>query len=139
MPCTAFVDPALGIGMVHAVGYVSGTDIANANESLYSDPAWRAGFDEMWDCSAIQEFDVSPSEMQAIAQMEVAGQERIGQGRVALVMTREVVQMVGALYRRLVSEAERPVEIVLTLDEAAAWLGLDAVPAWFDDAGRGDG
>ena len=123
MPCLTHVDPALRMGMVRAIGYVSGADLARANEALYSDPAWVPGFDEFWDCSGIVEFDVSPEEMRAIADMEVSGQDRIGPGRVALVMTREVVQMVGILYRAMVTEAARPVEIVLSLEAGAAWLG----------------
>ncbi len=130
MPCLTTVDPDLGVGMVRATGYVSGTDVLSANEALYAHPAWQPGFDEFWDCGRITEFDVSPEEMRAISSMEVAAQDRIGTGRVALVMTREVVQMVGYLYRRLVMEAGRPVEIVSTRAAGAAWLGLDGVPGW---------
>lgn len=137
MPCAALVDPALGLGMVRTAGYVSGSDIADANEALYSAPGWRPGFDEFWDCSGIREFDVSPGEMRLIARMEVDGQDRIGGGRVALVMTREVVQVVGLLYRRLVSDTGRSVEIVQTLEAGAAWLGLGEVPEWLRDGPGG--
>lgn len=130
MPCVTTVDSDLRVGMVRATGYVTGTDIARANEALYSDSAWQPGFDEFWDCGTIAEFDVSPEEMKQIAGMEVEGQGRIGAGRVALVMTREVVQMVGYLYRTLVKEAERPVEVVPSLEAGAAWLGLGEVPPW---------
>lgn len=135
MPCVTTVDPALRVGMVRAIGYVTGTDVLLANEALYSHPDWEAGFDEFWDCAYISEFDVSPDEMKSIAAMEVGDQDRIGAGRVALVMTREVVQMVGYLYRKLVAESERPVEIVRTLEAGASWLGLGAVPAWLTEAG----
>lgn len=117
--------------MVCATGYVTGADLLDANEALYSDPAWRPGFDEFWDCSGITDFVVALDELKAVAAMEVEGKDRVGQGRVALLMTREVVQMVGYLYRRLVEESERPVEVVRSLEAGAAWLGLDAVPDWF--------
>lgn len=134
MPCLTTVDPDLRTGLVRGTGYVTGIDLLRANEALYSDPAWQPGFDEFWDCSGIAEFDVSPDEMKAIAAMEMGSQDRIGTGRVALVMTREVVQMVGHLYRRLVSEAGRPVEVVRTREAGAEWLGLEAVPDWFSRA-----
>ena len=130
MPCVTTVSSDLRVGMVRASGYVTGKDLLHANEALYSDPAWRPGFDEFWDCTDIAEFDVDPGEMKAIVAMEMDNQDRIGTGRVALVMTREVVQMVGYLYRRLVAEAERPVAIVRTLEAGADWLELDAVPDW---------
>ena len=139
MPCQSHVDPALRLGMVRATGVVTGADIARANESLYADPHWGEGFDEFWDCAQIQEFVVRPEEMAAIAEMEIDEAERIGPGRVALVMTREVVQMIGYLYRRLVEEAGRPVEVVQSLEEGARWLGLAEVPAWLAapvEAGR---
>ncbi len=130
MPCLSRVDPVLRLGMVRATGVVTGTDIASANEALYADPHWREGFDEFWDCGQIQEFIVGPEEMAAIAEMEIDESERIGPGRVALVMTREVVQLIGYLYRRLVEEAGRPVEVVGSLEEGARWLGLPGVPEW---------
>lgn len=130
MPWSATVDPDLRVGMVRATGYVTGRDIFLANEALYSDPAWQPGFDELWDCSDISEFVVDLDELKDVAAMEVEGKDRVGNGRVALVMTREVVQMVGYLYRRLVVESERPVEVVQTLEAGAAWLGLDGVPDW---------
>ena len=128
MPCLPTVDARLRLGTVRATGRVTGAEIAAANEALYSDPAWRPGFDELWDCSEISEFVVDLGEIREVARMEVEGKERIGPGRVALVMTRDVVEMIGQLYRVLVVESERPVEIVRTVEAAAEWLGLDAVP-----------
>ncbi len=124
------VDPDLRLGMVQADGYVTGGDILQANRALYGDPSWEPGFHELWDCARISEFVVELDEMRAIAAMEVTDGGRVGKGRVALVMTRDVVQIVGALYKVLVAESGRPVEVVQTLDAGAAWLGLGAAPAW---------
>lgn len=130
MPCLTTVDPDLRTGMVRAIGQVTGADLLRANKALYADPLWRPGFNEFWDCTTISEFDVSLDEIKGVAGMEIEQQDQIGNGRVALVMTREVVQMMGYLYRQLVAEAARSVEVVQTLEDGAVWLGLDAVPDW---------
>lgn len=130
MPCTATVDSALRLGMVRAAGRVTGHDLLKANEALYSHPAWEPGFDELWDCIHITEFVVDLDEIQAVADMEVEGRDRVGQGRVALAITRSVVEMIGDLYKALVEEGDRSIEVVRTVGAGAGWLGLEAVPSW---------
>jgi hypothetical protein len=131
MPYLASVDPDLRLGLATVRGATFGCDLAEANEALYQNPKWQPGFDELWRCDAITEFVVLPSELKEVVEMETANAARVGTGRVALVITREVVQMIGELYQHLV--ADRDVEIFETLDEAVSWLGLPGVPAGFDE------
>ncbi len=105
----------------------------DAHSALYEDPRWRPGFDEVWDCRGINEFVVSLEEIRAVADMEMNGQERIGRGRVALVTTNDLVLLIGQLYQMLVEKAGRPVYLGRGVDDAAVWLGLDALPVWLDD------
>ena len=136
MPFRIHVDPARRLGMAQVSGQATGADLFAANEALYSHPDWEAGFDELWDCRSIQEFVIDVGEMQALATMEIEGQEQIGSGRVVLVITREVIAMMGNLYRALVQESGRPVEVTRTLDAGATWLGHDGVPSWFSESGE---
>ncbi len=137
MSYTLSVDPHLRLGMACMSGKVTGTEIAKACIDLYSDANWQPGFDELWDMSSIRGVDVSPEEMNAIVQNERDTIDHVGTGRVALVVTDDVLQMIGALYRRLVASLGRPVEVVETLEEGATWLGLDSVPDWSRNAERG--
>ena len=132
MPYVTTVDPVRRIGLVRAFGSVSGEDLAAADDALYHDAAWQPGFDELWLCDGITEFSVLPHELKAVVHMEM--DERVGNGRVALVMTRDVVRMIGELYQQMMAGLSREVNVVFSLDEAARWLGMNAPPSWFADS-----
>ena len=134
MPYVTTVDPERRVGLVRAFGSVSGEDLAAADEALYHDSAWQPGFDEIWLCDGITEFSVLPHELKAVVRMETDA--RVGTGRVALVMTRDVVRMIGELYQQMMAGLNREVNVVFSLDEAARWLGMPAPPAWFSDPDR---
>lgn len=131
MPFRVHVEPLQRLGLAQVTGTATGADLVVANEALYGHPHWAPGFDELWDCTRITEFVVHLAEMRAVAMMEIEEQAQIGSGRVVLVITREVVAMMGELYRALVQDVGRAVHVVETLDEGAARLGLATVPAWF--------
>ena len=78
MPYAVCVDPESRLGMVCLSGRVTGGDLIAANEVLYGDAAWSPGFDELWDCRAVEEMVVEIEHMRAIVAMESAAESPAG-------------------------------------------------------------
>jgi len=111
------------VGLVIGSGRLSGTEITDACVAMVTDARWRPDYDEVWDLNAA-EVDVSPDELDRLVDSAHTYAERIGDNRCVFVTIRESVKPLLFLFARLTADLDRTYQIVATLDEAVAWLGL---------------
>ena len=80
-PFSYALDPASRLAYGRMWGAVSGADMLALVRSVHADPAWEAGFDAVWDCSAVTTHIVLPDEVPPIVEDEAAS----GVGRDVLI------------------------------------------------------
>lgn len=112
-------------------GVVSGPMILAAADRIHADAAWEAGFDVVWNCSAVLAHDILPADVDPIVDAEVAS----GNGRDVLVCSptygdRAISEMLAVMCRR----RGKDMTVHATLAEALAALGRDAIPPAIQEA-----
>ncbi|MEM9999021.1 MAG: hypothetical protein AAF809_15060 [Bacteroidota bacterium] len=113
-------------------GEVDGPQHSAALDTAVQDPAWQVGFDWLVDMRHVALLHITLDDM---ATMRAQNQRlnRVGsRARSALVM-RPSDREIASLYATVVMRdfppgVERDVQVFLSMTEALAWLGLDAVP-----------
>jgi hypothetical protein len=117
--------PALRFGRVTFTGTVNGASIREAMTSLFNDARWEPGFDVLWDGRKVQRLLLEMKDVQEIADLTGMLREEMGEGRAAVITTRDVDYMSGQLL--LARSRRRPGRVVRffeRIEEALAWLGI---------------
>ena len=122
------VDPASRLGAVRLEGQVTGDQVAEVSLLLFRHPDWQPGFCELWDARGITELLVTLEEVRRVAAIEKEHLQRMGMGRVAIVVARDIEYYIGRLYTAFVRDTERPVRLFKSIDKAQHWLGLSSLP-----------
>ncbi len=108
--------------VLHCEGEVSAEDFAGINEYLYArmdDATFRF---QMVDLSEVTKVSVSPEEVRALADQDVAATEKLGPIAVALVATRAVTFGLSRMWGTFVSEGGIATSVFKDLEEARQWL-----------------
>lgn len=119
------------MGYVALSGRTTGTHLLEACRALVLDPAWEAGFDELWDFRAAAEVDVVPEEIDALVATAHQLRERLQGNRVAFVTSREPVELLLRLFELFTLDLGRTYRTFRTREAGAEWLkvSLDAIDA----------
>ena len=126
MPFRVEIDPERRRALVEIDGTVTAAVVMEAMEELFGNPQWQPGYDGLWDCSGIQQLVMDPADLGALVALATSLAPRIGTGRGAFVLTRDLDSMMAALvvYRSRPSDRDR--RVFRTREEAVAWLdGVD--------------
>ena len=119
------VDPDARLAVIQMAGTLTGADMQHIVETVHADPAWRDGFDAIWDCRAVQAHDVLPHEVGPLLDELVGGET----GRDVLLegpgLTADLfAQLLALRIRRRGGSAE----VVSSMPDALGALGRDALP-----------
>ena len=66
MPIDFHIDYVDGIVEVHAFGKISGSEILERLEAIFTDPAWKFDMPQIWDGTQVSELDVDFPELLGI-------------------------------------------------------------------------
>lgn len=126
MPAVCTVLPPRRLGVVVLHGALDGPQFVAAMEALYEDPAWEPGFSALWDARRVRKLALDPEDVQALGRRIEALAERMGGGRAAFVVPDEFHRMIAVLIVRKAPRADRDRRMFEHLDDALAWLGVEA-------------
>jgi hypothetical protein len=128
LPYSCTISPQQRRGIVRLTGTIQGTTFMEAMEALYRSPEWQPGFDALWDARGVTELLLDERDVKAIVALMLDLTARMGPGRAAFVIARELDWMIARLliYRTRVPSRER--RTFETMEEALAWLDAPPVP-----------
>ncbi|MEM8600829.1 MAG: hypothetical protein AAGF99_12995 [Bacteroidota bacterium] len=133
MAFTYQIDPEKRAVFLRYSDTVDGAEHERGIETVLADPAWQLGFDWLIDMRAIRALIITPEDMNQMRARRRALHDARSSARTALVM-RPVDEEIAVLYATLVKRdlppgVKRDVRVFLHLNDARAWLGLDAAPS----------
>lgn len=122
MPFECHVDPAAERGTIVVRGVVDIALFLDMMRALYLHPAWKPGFQALWDARDISQLLLSPHDTERVVALMRDLDPQMGNGRAAFVVSREIDYIIARLliYRGLDSQRER--RTFVTIEEAEAWL-----------------
>lgn len=127
-PCVA-VFPESGYGLVQPRGRLGEGDWAKAARALLHDPAWRPGFDEVWDLRFADETVLGATATQRLLDIERETQDLLAGSRTLAITTgRRALTLATRYYGGLVRPFGREFVVCATAAEAAERLGVEAIP-----------
>lgn len=122
MPFVCRVDPAQRLGTVTLDDSIHAAEFVQAMQALYGHASWEPGFSALWDGRRIRRLAIEPSDLENIAARYQEMEAKMGQGRAAFVVPRDVVYVITRLLIHRLHNQARERRIFERLDEAQAWL-----------------
>ena len=129
MAHTLLVAPERRLAVIWLDGSVATDDIVAGLSALVARPAWEPAFDLVWDGRGIEMLLVDEAGLDAISTLTDAIRERLGTGRSAVVVRRDIDRAIAKLIRFRGRERKREFRVFDALDEALAWIGQPDLPA----------
>ena len=124
MPYDVTIFPESRLGLGTAVGPVTGEDFIEAHRRMTLDRRWEPGFREVWDLSNAAMVDVTPDALNRMMGGLIAQADRLRGSQVAIISSRESVEMLVRLINRLGADIGRVNHLFGTRQDAADWLGV---------------
>ena len=84
---------------------------------------WQAGFNMLCDYSFIEDFDVTPKDIEEIIEWQVSIDALIGDGRCAVVACKDSVYGMNRMWEILSSERSQQICVFRQINDAVTWLG----------------
>jgi hypothetical protein len=116
--------PEEHLGTASASGRLKGVDIERMARLILYDPAWRTGFNMLWDCREITELVLDIEEVDGIARTIHAFCPQQGQAKAAIITLRET----DYISARLIALWSRmpccDIQVFQCSDAATDWLGV---------------
>lgn len=124
MPFRCEVFPEHRLGRVELSGQIHGEEVLEAIRALLYHVDWQPGFSDLWDARAITLLVLDPRHSQEILSIANTHQARIGGGKSATVVTRQLDFEMVLLFIRRVEHAARDFRVFRDLEEALTWLDV---------------
>lgn len=129
MPFEIKIHPGKGIGVIQVAGDVDTNTILDVFDALVTSDRWTPGFDMLWNCRAVESLVVAPSETDAIVRRLTELDPRIGRGRSAIVVERDIDRCFAQLMMCKKQDSGRERRLFDSAGLALRWLeGQDAPP-----------
>jgi hypothetical protein len=125
MPIDYRIDSQRRLAEVEVRGRLRAQDLRDFEERVRGDPAYFSGIDELIDLRGadLSGLDTAPIRSLAAFFRDGRGQREV---KVAIVACRDADYGLSRMYQALRGEERGPLEIFRSIEEARAWLGLDA-------------
>ncbi len=122
MPITYRIDKPGRTVFSKAEGVLATQEIIAHHQGLLQDPDFDPSFDQLWDGTELTSFDVSSSDVPAIAATKLFGE---GSRRAMVVPDNPYIFGMIRMFQLLRNTEPDMVQIFHDMDEAHKWLGLD--------------
>ncbi|MDJ0867222.1 MAG: hypothetical protein QNK03_14015 [Myxococcota bacterium] len=123
MPATYRIDAEQRLIYTTATGVVTDDDMSSHQAALVADPSFDRTFDQIWDCREVEVLEVSAEGLRRLA----SARSFDADARRAVVAGTDVVYGMARMFQSLHDEAPEEVRVFRKLEEALAWLGVEAV------------
>ena len=126
-PVAAF--PRHRFGLAQPRGDVSASSAIYTTLVLVTLPEWEPGFREVWDFRFTGAFEIEPSAIARLCELEVALRDELaGSETVLITGGRPMIAYAARFYDRILRPYGRSARACRSRDEAAELLGTDRVP-----------
>lgn len=127
MAFTCTVDEKSHLGVAHVSGAVDIDQLLQIMQTLIEDPAWKPGFDVLWDGLRITELVVSKAELEQVAELSRKLTSRLGPGKTAFLVSEDKEQGITRMMNELAQIEGRERRVFATLAAAKVWLGTSDI------------
>lgn len=86
-------------------------------------PAWETGYDMYWDVRGTSELVLLPEDLKAFATVSVDVGRKIGPGRTAVVVSRQLDESIARLLVHIAKIPRRKRGVFWSIEDAIAFLG----------------
>lgn len=137
MPYDLHIDPAAGLTLVRFSGKLTGPEVMEAMEAVFTHPDWQPAFDVIWDGSRNRQLVLVPGELERFVALLDRHRSPPGAGRDVVVVVREVDYVVARLYEHLSRKYSQRLVLCHSLEQAVEKLGLTSLPPALEAAAGG--
>jgi hypothetical protein len=116
------VDKERKLAQVIAGGKVDALELKEIFVETVGHADWQAGFNMLCDYRNIDSFDVSPGDIDAITEWLTSIDELIGDGRCAVVASKDSVFGMSRMWELISSERPQEIYIFREMGDAVFWL-----------------
>ncbi len=113
------IDPEQRIGVVTCFDVLTIALFQEGMRRLTTDPLWRPGFGELWDCSQATDLRVGPDALKGMAEIDQSYTNVVGAS--AMVFSSFSARSIAQSYFSLFPMG-RPTRVFSSIEEARAWL-----------------
>ncbi|RMH60971.1 MAG: hypothetical protein D6685_09810 [Bacteroidetes bacterium] len=123
--CRVLPDHRLGIALF--AGPLTVDDFLGSMHGLYEHEDWQPGFAALWDSRRVRELVLGEQDVAAIVRCTRDLAPRMGTGRAAFVVPREIDHLIARLLIRLTQDERRERQAFREITDALAWLGQEGL------------
>lgn len=116
------VDVQRSLGLIKLSGSTDDQDLVAAMRKLYENGEWDPKFNTLWDCTDITELIIGQDGLREIVDVTNQLQPRIGPGKVAFVVRRQIDEMMAKILIQMTKTHERDRRLFHRCSDALEWL-----------------
>ena len=120
------IDKARKLAQIKAMGKVNVLELKEIFVKTVGHEDWQAGFNMLCDYSGIENFDVTSQDIDDITEWQTSIDSLIGNGRCAVVASRDAVYGMSRMWEILSSERSQKIGVFRNITDAVSWLGNTA-------------
>jgi len=117
------IDKERKLAQIKARGKVNVLELREIFLEIVGHEDWQSGFNMLCDYSRIEDFDVSSKDIDDITEWQNSIDALIGNGRCAVVASKDSVFGMSRMWEILSSERSQQIYVFRQIDDAVAWLG----------------
>ena len=117
------IDKGRKLAQIKARGRVNVHELKDIFLEIVEHEDWQAGFNMLCDYSNIENFDVSTKDIDDITEWQVSIDELIGDGRCAVIASKDSVYGMSRMWEILSSERSQQICVFRQMNDAITWLG----------------
>jgi hypothetical protein len=117
------IDKDIKLAQIRARGRVNVLELKDIFLETVEHEDWQSGFNMLFDYSNIEDFDVSTKDIDDITEWQVSIDELIGDGRCAVIASKDSVCGMSRMWEILSSERSQQICVFRQMNDAITWLG----------------
>jgi len=117
------IDKDRKLAQINARGRVNVLELKEIFMNTVGHEDWQSGFNMLCDYSEIEDFDVSSQDVNDITEWQISIDALIGNGRCAVVASKDSVYGMSRMWEILSSERSQQICVFRKIDDAFSWLG----------------
>ena len=120
--------PDRSFALAQLQGNIFGDDIVDVGRRIATHPDWQPGFTQVWDMNRTAAVDLTPADLPKLQGVETELREQLNGTQTIVIVDRPMLRYSLQFYAHMVRPFGREITVVRTNEEAAALLGIEALP-----------
>ena len=116
------IDKEKKLARITARGSLNAFDLKDIFLETVEHEDWQSGFNMLCDYSDLEDFDVTTKDIDEITDWQVSIDELIGNGRCAVVASKDSVYGMNRMWEIISSERSQQISVFRQMNDAVTWL-----------------